>query len=98
MESGNYDVWCVPVQHWSQRRPFDRNQSLWSGWAVLGPEHKFYFAGDTGFCEEEFRRVGERLGPFDLSAIPIGCYAPRFFMKAQHIDIGMRASTGPYHA
>uniref|UniRef100_A0A915DHD2 Metallo-beta-lactamase domain-containing protein n=1 Tax=Ditylenchus dipsaci TaxID=166011 RepID=A0A915DHD2_9BILA len=41
---------------------------------------------DTGFCDQEFAKLGEKLGPFDLAAIPIGCYSPRWFMKPQHID------------
>src|SRR4030095_1760252 len=31
--------------------------------------------------------VGERLGPFDLALIPIGAYAPRWFMKIHHVDV-----------
>lgn len=51
-------------------------QSLWSGWAVVGPTKRFYYTGDTGFCQPEFRKLGQKLGPFDLAAIPIGCYKP----------------------
>lgn len=78
-DTGKYQIWCVPAQHWSTRWYFDQNKSLWSGWAIIGPERKFYYSGDTGFCEQEFRKIGANFGPFDLSAIPIGCYAPRFF-------------------
>lgn len=81
-----YQIWCLPAQHWSRRGLFDHNKSLWSGWAIIGSERKFYFAGDTGFCGNEFAKIGNNLGPFDLSAIPIGAYAPRWFMKSQHID------------
>lgn len=78
VNSSRYQIWSVPAQHWSQRGLFDRNKSLWSGWAVLGPERKFFYPGDTGFCEQEFQKIGDNLGPFDLAAIPIGCYAPRY--------------------
>ena len=82
-----FRIWSVPAQHWSMRTLFDRNKSLWSGWMVEGPAgRKFFFTGDTGFCEEEFRKVGQRFGPIDLAAIPIGCYSPRWFMHPQHID------------
>ncbi|TMS38254.1 hypothetical protein L596_005019 [Steinernema carpocapsae] len=82
----HFDIWCIPAQHWSQRGLFDKFKTLWSGWAVAGPTRRFYYTGDTGFCEEEFDKLGKLLGPFDLSAIPIGCYAPRWFMKPQHIN------------
>lgn len=54
----------------------------------MGARHKYYFAGDTGFCEEEFDTMGKLYGPFDLAAIPIGAYEPRWFMRPQHIDPG----------
>ena len=33
-----------------------------------------------------FEMIGDRCGPMELSAIPIGAYKPRWFMKAQHVD------------
>ena len=33
-----------------------------------------------------FRQIGERLGPFRLAMIPIGAYAPRYFMQGAHVD------------
>lgn len=82
----NFTIWCLPAQHWGQRGPFDQNQRLWSGWAVIGEKRRFYYSGDTGNCDSEFRKFGEKLGPFDLAAIPIGAYEPRWFMKSQHIN------------
>ena len=48
----------------------------------------FYFAGDTGYPDSFplHRQIGDRLGPFDLAAIPIGAYKPRFFMRDSHCD------------
>lgn len=76
---------CVPARHWSVRNFADRNENLWGGWAVIHPTHRFYFSGDTGYSSD-FRTIGERLGPFDLAALPVGAYAPRWFMQDQHID------------
>lgn len=75
----------TPVQHWSARSLFDRNRTLWGGWAVHAPDLRFLFIGDTGYSSD-FREIGRRLGPFDLAAIPIGAYEPRWFMRAQHVD------------
>jgi N-acyl-phosphatidylethanolamine-hydrolysing phospholipase D len=75
----------TPAQHWSARGLFDRNRTLWGGWAISAPDLNFYFVGDTGYTPD-FREIGRRLGPFDLAALPIGAYAPRWFMRAQHVD------------
>lgn len=79
------DFVFLPAQHWSLRSGFDRNQSLWGGWGVIGRQHRFYFGGDTGYCPE-FKNIGAHYGPFDISAIPIGCYSPRHFMCSQHVN------------
>lgn len=60
-----------------------------------------YFAGDTGYRsvprgmpkEQEdtlpscpaFKEIGEALGPFDVSLIPIGAYLPRNVMSTVHL-------------
>ncbi|XP_077976947.1 N-acyl-phosphatidylethanolamine-hydrolyzing phospholipase D-like isoform X2 [Glandiceps talaboti] len=75
----------TPAQHWCKRGPADDNKVLWGSWTVVGPNYKFFFAGDTGYCEA-FQQIGNRYGPFDLAAIPIGAYEPRWFMKYQHVD------------
>lgn len=78
-------VVCTPCQHWSARTPFDKNKTLWSSWAVVGAQRRFWFGGDTGYCSV-FSEIGERLGPFDLSAIPIAAYEPRWFHRPAHLD------------
>ena len=75
----------VPAQHWSKRTLADDNKSLWGGWVVIGPRHRFYFAGDTGYCPS-FKEIGTMYGPFTASAIPIGAFEPRWFMKYQHVN------------
>lgn len=76
----------TPSQHWSKRAPWDTNQSLWGSWAVNIDGFKSWYAGDTGYDQAMFREIGDKLGPFRLAIIPIGGYAPRYFMSATHID------------
>ena len=82
---GRVKVHCVPAQHWSARSLFDKDETLWSGWAVTGPTRRFYFAGDTGYFNG-FAEIGARLGGFDLAALPIGAYEPVAMMQPFHMN------------
>lgn len=53
--------------------------------AVLGKERRFWFGGDTGYCSV-FKEIGAKYGPFDLAAIPVGAYEPRWFHRPSHLD------------
>jgi L-ascorbate metabolism protein UlaG (beta-lactamase superfamily) len=75
----------VPIQHWSKRSPFSKNKTLWAGWVIQNNDFRFFFAGDSGYGPH-FKEIGEKLGPFDLSAIPIGAYEPRWFMRNHHMN------------
>ncbi|NJM33149.1 MAG: MBL fold metallo-hydrolase [Limnobacter sp.] len=85
IELANTELTLVPAHHWSARSFFDRNTTLWGGWVVKEPGFSFFFSGDTGYSQD-FQEIGRRLGPFNLSAIAVGAYEPRWFMKAQHIN------------
>lgn len=64
---------CGPARHFSGRG-LTRNQTLWASWAVVGPRHRFFFSGDTGYTE----RLAElaHLGPFPLTLFAVGAYDP----------------------
>ncbi len=79
------DIHCVPAQHFSGRSLTDRNSTLWAGWVLIKNDKRFFFAGDTGYSPD-FKEIGKRLGPFDVSFIPIGAYNPRWFMRGVHVD------------
>jgi len=66
---------CTPAQHYSSRGIFDYKKTLWSSWSVIGPKHRVFYSGDTGFSNH-FQRIGNQLGPFDLGIIRIGQYGP----------------------
>ncbi len=85
VEHDGVRVHCLPAQHWSKRGLGDDREALWSSWAVIGPERRFYFAGDTGYFDG-FAKIAEALGPFDLAAVPIGAYEPIAMMQASHLN------------
>jgi N-acyl-phosphatidylethanolamine-hydrolysing phospholipase D len=82
---GPLHVTATPAQHFSSRSPFDRNRTLWCGYAVRAPRHRVLFAGDSGY-HPEFGRVGRALGPFDLVMLPIGAYEPAWIMQPLHMN------------
>ena len=85
--AGHAQVAIVPAHHWSARGPGDRRMALWGGFMLQTPAGSVYFAGDTGYGDGAiFRAMRERHGAPDIALIPIGAYAPRWFMAAQHTD------------
>lgn len=84
----------TPVQHWSARGLGDQSQTLWGGWAVLGPDLHWYFGGDAAYSKDfadtrdhfAHRQGQAQGGGFDLALFPVGGYEPRWFMRAQHIN------------
>uniref|UniRef100_A0A0X3P0B9 Metallo-beta-lactamase domain-containing protein n=1 Tax=Schistocephalus solidus TaxID=70667 RepID=A0A0X3P0B9_SCHSO len=85
-ESAAVKIAFTPTQHWSGRSNyFQFFSSLWGSWAIIGPRHRAWFAGDTGYCAA-FKEIGAKYGPFDVAAIPIGAYKPRHALQHQHID------------
>ena len=83
---GPLTITMVPVQHWSRRTLTDTNETLWGGWVVEGEGLRIIHTGDTGYSKD-FRDIGERFGGFDMAFLPIGAYAPRWFMQTMHIDV-----------
>ncbi|MBK8255515.1 MAG: MBL fold metallo-hydrolase [Polyangiaceae bacterium] len=81
---GQVEITLVPARHWSMRMPWDRNESLWGGFVIRGPEGTAYHSGDTGFWDG-FEEIGKRIAGIDWAMLPIGAYAPRWFMEPQHM-------------
>ena len=72
---GGVELVCTPTRHYSGRSLGDRSATLWSSWSVLGPRHRFFYSGDTGYSRH-FEEIGARLGPFDIAFVKIGAYGP----------------------
>jgi L-ascorbate metabolism protein UlaG (beta-lactamase superfamily) len=78
-------VTFVPAEHWSRRGLNDVNTSWWGGYVLERGGLRVYHSGDTAWFDG-FRRIGERCGAIDAALLPIGAYAPRWFMQRQHMD------------
>ena len=79
---GGLNLTCTEARHFSGRY-FYRNTTLWASWALTGPRHRVFFGGDTGYTPA-FAGIGARLGPFDLTLLPIGAYNDAW--HAIHMD------------
>ncbi|WP_193393797.1 MBL fold metallo-hydrolase [Mycobacterium kyorinense] len=87
---------CTPARHFSGRF-LNRNTTLWASWALMGPRHRAYFGGDTGYTKS-FAQIGAEHGPFDLTLLPVGAYNkawPDIHMNPEeavraHLDLGGR--------
>lgn len=100
LDVGPVRLGCVPAQHFSGRGLADRDRSLWCGWTLHARRHAFghggghgghasapgiFYSGDTGL-HPEFGAIARARGPFALALLPIGAYAPRWFMRPVHCD------------
>jgi L-ascorbate metabolism protein UlaG (beta-lactamase superfamily) len=72
---GQVRIVCTPTRHYSGRGLDNRSTTLWSSWSVVGPQHRFFYSGDTGYGKL-FQDIGARLGPFDMAFVKIGAYGP----------------------
>ncbi|NMO17216.1 hypothetical protein HPC49_13135 [Pyxidicoccus fallax] len=70
---GGLEIVATPSRHASGRLVIDNDATLWASYALIGPQHRVWFSGDTGLFPA-MRDIGERLGPFDVTMIESGAY------------------------
>jgi L-ascorbate metabolism protein UlaG (beta-lactamase superfamily) len=82
---GPLSISYVPARHWSRRRVGDTNRSAWGGFVVVGGGTTLYHAGDTGWFSG-FEAIAQRFPAIDMALLPIGAYAPAWFMEPHHMN------------
>ncbi len=72
---GSLQIISTEARHYSGRGILDHKDTFWTSWSLVGPAHRAFYSGDTGFSDH-FQKIGTQYGPFDLSLIKIGAYGP----------------------
>jgi L-ascorbate metabolism protein UlaG (beta-lactamase superfamily) len=75
VEIGSVTVTALPARHFSGRSLFNRFETLWASFALIGREHRVYYGADSGEWYG-FREIGEMFGSFDLVMLEIGASNP----------------------
>ncbi|MGW0521779.1 MBL fold metallo-hydrolase [Crossiella sp. NPDC003009] len=84
---------ATEAQHFSGRA-LKRDDTLWASYALIGPAHRVFYTGDTGYFPG-FAEIGAEHGPFDATLVQIGAYVqdwPGIHMTpeegvAAHLDL-----------
>ncbi len=71
------DLVSTPSRHFSGRGPTNRNSTLWTSYAIVGPSHRLFFSGDSGITPQ-FTEIGDKLGPFDVAMMETGAFHPNW--------------------
>ena len=95
--SGSLEFHSTPAVHYARRGILDSNKRLWCSWSIIGKEKRAFISGDSGYSHE-FKNIGERLGPFDVTFLKIGAYNDKGTWRElhmtpeeagrQHLDLG----------
>jgi L-ascorbate metabolism protein UlaG (beta-lactamase superfamily) len=75
VQIGSLTITALPARHFSGRSLFNRFETLWASFALIGPKHRVYYGADSGEWYG-FREIGENFGPFDLTMLEIGASDP----------------------
>jgi L-ascorbate metabolism protein UlaG (beta-lactamase superfamily) len=90
---GSVTITALPARHFSGRSLFNRFQTLWASFALIGPRHRVYYGADSGEWYG-FREIGESFGPFDLTMLEIGASDPLW----QDIHMGPEGAVRSFRA
>ena len=69
-------IHLIPARHYSSRW-LTRNKALWTGFVLESATRRILFSGDTGYGPH-FKELAQRFGGFDLAALDMGQYDPRW--------------------
>ncbi|HWA94686.1 MAG TPA: MBL fold metallo-hydrolase [Terracidiphilus sp.] len=90
---GPVTLTALPARHFSGRGLFNRFETLWASFALVGPCHRVFYGADSGEWPG-FKEIGAQFGPFDLSMLEIGAFDPAW----SSIHMGPEGAVRSFHA
>ncbi len=83
LKEKNLNITFLPTKHWSNRYPWDINQTLWGSFMIEADGLNIFFGGDSGYCNYP-KEIAELFPNIDIAMIGVGAYHPEFMMKNVH--------------
>lgn len=84
-------IHVLPARHYSGRL-FKENKTFWAAFAMVTPERKIFYSGDSGYGPH-FSQIGDAFQGFDLVMLDCGQYDPRWayiHMTPKEADLAAR--------
>jgi L-ascorbate metabolism protein UlaG (beta-lactamase superfamily) len=66
-------LYVLPAQHYSGRRGFNANNTLWVSFMIQAPSKTIFISGDTGHGAH-FAEIGQQFPEIDLAILEFGAY------------------------
>jgi len=83
----NVNFTFAPTRHFSGRGLRNRDSTMWGSWIIKSKSQNIYIGGDGGYSNE-FKKIGDNYGPFDIAFIENGAY------NSAGVDIHMMPEQG----
>jgi L-ascorbate metabolism protein UlaG (beta-lactamase superfamily) len=82
---GDLQITYLPTQHWSNRYPWDLNETLWGSMMINTAGKHIFFGGDSGYSSYP-AHIAELFPSIDIAMIGVGAYTPDYMMQDVHTN------------
>ena len=82
---GGLKIYYLPSQHWSNRVPWDTNETLWGSMMIQTGSRNIFFGGDSGYCDYP-KQIATLFPSIDIAMIGVGAYTPDYMMQDVHTN------------
>jgi L-ascorbate metabolism protein UlaG (beta-lactamase superfamily) len=80
---GGLKIYYLPTQHWSNRFPWDVNQTLWGCMMIDTGSRHVFFGADSGYSSYP-KQIAGLFPKIDFAMVGVGAYNPDYMMQDVH--------------